>query len=55
MNTNGSKANGLTNRELAEVLDEIAQRLRRQAANPFRVAAYRAAAETVGCAFGTVL
>ena len=47
MNTNGSKANGLTNRELAEVLDEIAQRLRRQAANPFRVAAYRAAAETV--------
>jgi Holliday junction resolvasome RuvABC DNA-binding subunit len=36
-----------TNSELAEVLDEISQRLRRQAASPFRVAAYRAAAETV--------
>ena len=47
MRTNVSHLNRLTNRELAEVLDEIARRLRRQAANPFRVAAYRAAAETV--------
>jgi len=47
MRTIGSTLNRLSNRELAEVLDEIAQRLRRQAANPFRVAAYRAAAETV--------
>lgn len=38
---------GSTNGQLAEVLDEISQRLRRQAANPFRVAAYRAAAERV--------
>lgn len=47
MRTNVSKLGCLTNRELAEVLDEIAQRLRQQAANPFRIAAYRAAAETV--------
>jgi DNA polymerase (family X) len=47
MRTSESHLNRPTNGELAEVLDEIAQRLRRQAANPFRVAAYRAAAETV--------
>jgi DNA polymerase (family X) len=47
MRTNVSKLDRLTNGELADVLDEISQRLRRQAANPFRVAAYRAAAETV--------
>jgi DNA polymerase (family X) len=47
MRTNDSRRNRLTNGDLADVLDEIAQRLRRQAANPFRVAAYRAAAETV--------
>ena len=42
-----SNSGRLTNSELADVLAESAQRLRRQAANPFRVAAYRAAAETV--------
>ncbi len=47
MRTNVSTLNRLTNGELAEVLDEIASRLRRQAANPFRIAAYRAAAEVV--------
>jgi DNA polymerase (family X) len=47
MRANNSQNRHLTNHELAEVLDEFAQRLRRQAANPFRVAAYRAAAETV--------
>lgn len=47
MRTNVSKLERMTNRELADVLDEISQRLRRQAASPFRVAAYRAAATTV--------
>src|SRR5262245_24281818 len=45
--TNNNQLLHPTNHELAEVLDEISQRLRQQAANPFRVAAYRAAAETV--------
>jgi putative hydrolase len=37
----------LSNEEVAALLDEVALHLRRQAANPFRIAAYRAAAHTV--------
>jgi DNA polymerase (family X) len=37
----------MTNQEVAELLDEVAERLHAQAANPFRVAAYRNAADTV--------
>ncbi len=37
----------ISNTEMAELLDEVAERLHRQAANPFRVAAYRRAAGTV--------
>jgi DNA polymerase (family 10) len=47
MRATNSGRNDVTNGELADVLDEVALRLRQQAANPFRVAAYRAAAQTV--------
>jgi DNA uptake protein ComE-like DNA-binding protein len=35
------------NREIAEALEEVAQLLKAQAANPFRIAAYRSAAKTI--------
>jgi DNA polymerase (family X) len=47
MDSSHSQFDHIANVDLADVLDEISQRLRRQAANPFRVAAYRAAATTV--------
>ena len=37
----------LTNRQIARLLDEIAERLEAQDANPFRVRAYRSASETL--------
>jgi hypothetical protein len=40
-------ASGSSNHELAEALEQVSLLLKAQAANPFRIAAYRAAAQTV--------
>ena len=47
MRAHSTKLVAMTNHELADLLDEAADRLHAQAANPFRVAAYRNGAATV--------